>query len=232
MKLSFPFLRGPWYSFTEFTAFEDQLLVARREDKDLDLALGVGRERWMKLRNNELYPLFYFARHLGIEADASFKICADGAEADVELMHGTCIRQLQVTTAGPLWPAEENWGRDYVLHMEKLKVEGEVTGTGPFRREADGSISNRTEAISTAERNPPYLAGLVEALRGKQRHRLPDCELLVYAGTYCQMMSRESFLDLARAALATVPIEGFAKIHIFDSDEGFIITTEGVVRPT
>ena len=232
MTLPFPFLRGPWYSFAEFVAFEDQLLAARRENKDLDLALGVGRVRWMKLRNNELYPLFHFAKHLGIEGDALFKICDDGAEADVELRHRQSVRGLQVTTAGPLWPAEKNWGRDHVLHMEKLKVEGSVTGTGPFRRETDGSISNRMEAISTAERDPPYQAGLVEALRGKQHHRILGCELLVYASGYCQIMSPDNFCDLARAALAAVPIEGFDKVHVFDGGEGFIVTQDARGRGT
>src|SRR5215831_21361154 len=126
MALSFPFRRGVWHTFAAFSSFEDTLIIERRRDAALDLALGVGREPWMRLRNNELYPVFYFARHLGIEQDASFKLSAEGADIDVKLGHRGEVRHLQVTTAGPLWPSEKNWGRDYVLHMEKLKTEGSV----------------------------------------------------------------------------------------------------------
>jgi hypothetical protein len=109
--------------------------------------------------------------------------------------------------------------------MAKLNAQGSVSGTGPFRREKDGSISNREDAISTEERNPAYLAGLMQSLRGKEQHRLPNCELLVYASTYCQIMSREDFLNLGREALTAVALAGFDKVHIFDSSDGFIIGT-------
>jgi hypothetical protein len=221
----FPFKRDTWYPLAEFARFEDDLLSARRQDDELDHALRLGKEPWMKLRNEELYPVLYFARHLSATADASFKIGVEGADADVELRTGQQQpRRLQITTAGPLWTGENNWGRDHKLHMAKLNAEGSVSGTGPFRREKDGSISNREEAISTEERNPPYLAGLVQALRGKEQHRVPNCELLVHANTYCQLMSREDFLGLAREALAAVPLAGFDTVHIFDSPDGYIVS--------
>jgi hypothetical protein len=227
MTATFPFERDRWHPLAAFSSFEDSLLAARRQDVELDHALRLGKEPWMKLRNEELYPVLYFARHLGAVAGASFKIGVEGTEIDVELRIGQqqSIRRLQVTTAGPLWAAgDNNWGRDHKLHMAKLNAHGSVHGTGPFRREKDGSISNREEAISTEERNPPYLAGLVQALPGKEQHRVPKCELLVYANTYCQIMSREDFLCLAHEALATVPLAGFDKVHIFDGPDGYIVS--------
>lgn len=227
MALRFPFVRGTWYSFQEFEVFEKLVLEERRRDQQFDVALGVFRERWMKVRSNELYPVLRFARHRGIEGISKFRLCDEGADADVDLMHGEKLLRLQVTTAGPASFQDENWGLDHVLFMEKLKVEGEVTGTGPFRREKDGSISNCEDGFSTSERDARFLSGLIRALRGKEHHRVPNCELLVNAQTYCDHMDCEDFLRLAGDALASVPVLGFKNAHIFDNEPGYIISRKG-----
>jgi hypothetical protein len=222
--VSFPFARGTWYPLTEFLIFEDKLLGARRTDKKLDRALALLGRGWIKVRNDELYPLLFFAQHMEIVEKAQFKICDENEDVDVELKSEDMVRRLQVTTAGPIWgPEDSNWGRGYRLLLEKLKTVGHVSGWGPFRRESDGSISNREEAISSEARNPAYLAGLVRALEGKAHYRIPDCDLIVNAVGYGMAMNETTFLELSHRALGTVPISGFRNVYILDKGEGFFV---------
>ena len=59
--IKLPFERQTWYPLKEIEIFEDALLLARRQDKQLDADLRLAQQPWMKLRNSELYPLHYFA---------------------------------------------------------------------------------------------------------------------------------------------------------------------------
>ena len=106
--IKFPFERQTWYSLKELTAFENALVLARRQDNQLDADLRLARQPWMKLRNDELYPLLYFAKQTHLAEDTQFKICAKGAAADFELKAGETTRRLQVTCAGPIWPPDIN----------------------------------------------------------------------------------------------------------------------------
>jgi len=226
----FPFIRQSWYSLKELADFEDALLVARQQDKQLDADLRLARLPWMKLRNDELYPLRYFAEQTHLAEDTQFKICDEGADADFELkVAGEATRRLQVTRAGPDWtPDNPNWGSDHKLYMEKLNREGRSSGWGPYHRESDGSIFNREEVISTDERNQPYLVGLVKALKGKQDHRIPDCDLIVHAVTYHEAMNPQTFVCIANAALSNVALNNFRSVYILDSGEGYFVESSPV----
>jgi hypothetical protein len=175
----------------------------------------------MKQRNDELYPLLHFAKQTQLAEDTQFKIGAEGADADFELK---TIRRLQVTRAGPIWtPDNPNWGSDHKLHMEKLNREGQSSGWGPYRKEPDGSISNPEEMLSTEERNRIYLASLVEALKRKQHHRVPDCDLIVHAVGYHEAMDPQTFASIANKALSTDPLKNFRSVYILDYGEGYIV---------
>ena len=219
----FPFIRRLWYSLRELADFEDALLVARRQDKQREADLRL--VPWMKLRDDELCPLRYFAEQTHLAEDTQFKICDEGADADFELkLVGEATRRLQVTRAGPIWtPDSLNWGSDHKLHMEKLNREGRSSGWGPYRRESDGSIFNREEVVSTDERNRAYLAGLVKALKAKQDHRIPDCDLIVHAVTYHEAMNPQTFVCIANAALRNVALNNFRSVYILDSGEGYFV---------
>lgn len=224
IAIKFPFIRQTWYSLKELADFEGALLVARRQDKQLDADLRLERLSWMKLRSNELYPLRYFAEQTHLAEETQFKMSDEGADADFELkVDGETTRRLQVTRAGPIWPDNLNWGLDHKLHMEKLNREEKSSGWGPYRKEFDGSISNREEPISTEERDRPYLDGLVKALKRKQYHRIPDCDLIVHANTYHEAMNPLTFVCIANAALSDVLLNNFSRAYILDYGEGYFV---------
>ena len=175
----------------------------------------------MKLLNAELYPLYYFAKQIHLSKETPFRICAEGADADLELKEGNDLRRLQVTQAGQIWtPANQNWGYEYKLSMKKLNSEGESSGFGPFTQNPDGSISDR-DALTTEERNQVYLDSLVKVLEGKKDYRIPDCELIVHALAYREAMDRKTFIDLAGEALRKIPLSNFRIIYILDGDDGY-----------
>jgi hypothetical protein len=181
MTVDFPFARGVWSRFQDFSEFEESLLAARRDDPNLDHDLRNNGRPWIKIRNEELYPAWYFIRNLGLSPSTEFRIGQPGAAADIEIRAADQpTRRLQITTAGPLWRAETgDWGADHVLHMQQLNQLGQSSGWGPYQKEPDGSITNRNEAISSDERDPPYAASLRQALEKKQLNQHGDCELIV-----------------------------------------------------
>jgi len=135
------------------------------------------------IHKEEARPILYLAQHTG-EETADFRICEANADADIELRREGTVRRFQVTTAGPVWGRERNYGKDNLLIEEKLEADGYLSGWGPYRRESDGSISTRNEAISREVKEAAHLTGLQQALRAKAKHKIPDCELIVYAAGF------------------------------------------------
>jgi hypothetical protein len=223
--ITWPFARGTWHAFAEFETFEQELLAARRADSKLDADLRLNRESWIKVWNEELYPVQYFCRHIGVAIATEFSIGLEGADADIEIRNANMLRRLQITTAGPLWTdGLRQWGRDHMLHMEQLNQTGQSAGWGPYRREPDGSITNRDAAISTDERDPAHLAGIRQALLGKRFNQHANCELIVYAAAYNEVMTVETFGALAAKALHEVPLADFLAVHVLAAGEGYIVS--------
>lgn len=79
------------------------------------------------------------------------------------------------------------------------------------------------ELLSAKERNRVYLAGLVEALKRKQHHRIPDCDLIVHAVAYNEAMDSQTFACIANKALSTVPLGNFRRVYILDDGEGYFV---------
>ena len=220
----FPFVRESWYSLKELSDFEHELSLARDQDIQLNVDLRLAQKPWMKLRNEELCPLRHFARHIHLTDKTQFKICPEGAEVDLELKDEKSTRKLQVTLAGPIWtPENPNWGYSNKRSMEKLNREGATSGWWPFRKERDGSISNREEVISTEERDKPYFDGLVKTLQNKQNFRIPDCDLIINAVAYCEAMNQNTFVSLANKALSTIHLKNFRTVYILDYDDGYFV---------
>lgn len=216
------FSRCLWIAFRAFRRYEDELRLQRATDRDLSAALGQKAERWMKVRSEEVYPVWYLTRHLKLSSDAEYRLTEPGAAADIELKADGVIRKLQITTAGPLWPAgAAHWGADHKLHMEQLSSVDESGGWGPYRRVADSQIVNRDEAICSDERDFAYLTGLVQTLQIKQKHQQSDCELIVYADAYDEAMSEEDFYRIALEAIRSVPIGGFSEVCILSATNGY-----------
>lgn len=219
-----PFARGHWYTLKELTDFEHKLSLARDQDIQLNDDLRLAQKPWMKLRNEELCPLRHFARHIHLTDNTQFKICPEGAEADFELKDEKSTCKLQVTLAGPIWtPENRDWGYSHKLNMEKLNREGATSGWGPFRKEPDGSISNRNVMISTEGRDKAYFDGLVRALQNKQKFCIPDCDLIIHAVAYCEAMNQNVFISLANKALSTIHLKNFRTVYILDYDDGYFV---------
>ena len=79
------------------------------------------------------------------------------------------------------------------------------------------------EMLSTEERNRVYLARLVEALQGKQHHRIPDCDLIVHAVSYNEAMGSQTFACIANKVLSTDPLRNFRRVYILDDGEGYFV---------
>jgi len=187
--------------------------------------LRVNRQPWIKLRNEELYPAWYFCRHAGLPPSTEFRISLEGADADIDIRTAEHSRRLQITTAGPLWlDGATRWGEDHMLHMQQLNQTGQSSGWGPYLRQSDGSITNRDEAISSDKRDPAYLAGIRQALLGKRFNQQSDSELIVYASKYDQSMSVETFTEIANTALRDVPLHDFVEVHLLAATEGYLVS--------
>jgi hypothetical protein len=129
--VTFPFTRGVWYTFDDFAVFEQALLAARRLDPSLDADLRLNRQPWIKVRNEELYPAWYFCKHLDLSPSTEFQIGLDGADADIEIRTAGRKRRLQITTAGPVWSdGMTHWGVNHMLHMQQLNQRGQSSGWG------------------------------------------------------------------------------------------------------
>jgi len=81
------------------------------------------------------------------------------------------------------------------------------------------------EMLSTEERNRVYLASLVEALKGKQHHRIPDCDLIVHAVAYNEAMDSQTFACIANKALSTDPLRKFRRVYILDDCAGYVVAS-------
>ncbi len=179
----------------------------------------------MKLRNEEVYPAWHFCRLKGGPSSTEFCIGKEHATADIEVRLANHLHRLQITTAGPLWTeAAKQWGKDHRLLMEKLNQTGESSGWGPHFKQADGSIANHDEAISTAERDPVYLSGIEQALGGKSGNQHSDCELIVYACGYDQAMNLDTFCEIAETALNAVPLKEFNALHVLANADGYLVS--------
>ncbi len=212
--IKFPFVRESWYILKDLEVFVGLLSVARSEDKQLDDDLRLSKGSWMKLLNEELHPLRHFAKKFHIAESAQFRICAEGAAADIELRDGSGIRRFQVTTAGPILTSKNpHWGHVHKSEMRRLNKKGQASGWGP----------DFGERIATKERNLAYLAGLVKALERKKDHRISDCDLIVHAVAYNEAMNLQTFMSLANEALNRVQIRNFRSIYILDSGEGYLV---------
>jgi hypothetical protein len=113
--------------------------------------------------------------------------------------------------------------------MEQLNQTGESSGWGPYFKQADGSITNRDEAITTAERDPAYLSGIEQALRGKSNNQYSDCELVVYACGYDQGMNLDTFREITETALSAAPLKKFKAVHVLANADGYLVSRRNCI---
>jgi hypothetical protein len=182
--ICFPFERGRQYSLRSLKEFEAMLATARNRDEVVSKALrDAATCWWVKLRNDELIPLEYFAANRRLPDDATFILMSQGSDVDIAIFDDSAVTRLQITTTGPVWSrrdgSKRDWGYDQHLMMRKLNTENSVGGFGPFEETGD-KIANEEDALETEKIVGAFAEGLTRAFEKKARLRTPDCELLVH----------------------------------------------------
>ena len=218
------FLRNEWHTFAAFEAFEAELRDWRRVDARFSLALATKKLPWMKVRSEEVYPALFLCRHMRCSESAEYKLTQVNDAIDIEIKCFDRSRRLQVTTAGPLWiEGDGNWGKDNALRLQKLHLEGENEGWGPYRRESGGAIVNRPNCISGAERDIAYRRGLMVSLANKAQHKQEGVDLLVAAVTFDEAMSVQDFIGIACGAIWQGDFSNFSEIHVCAPSVGYYV---------
>jgi hypothetical protein len=169
--ICFPFERDQQYPLRSLKDFEAMLATARKRDEVVSKALrDAATCWWVKLRNDELIPLEYFAANRRLPDDATFILMSQGSDVDIAISNDNAVTRLQITTTGPVWSrrdgSKRDWGYDQHLMMRKLNAENSVGGFGPFE-ETDDKIANGEDALETEK----IVGAFAEASRGPLRKR-------------------------------------------------------------
>jgi hypothetical protein len=221
--IRFPFERGRAYPLRSLKEFEATLATLRQRNELLSKALrDAATCWWVKLRNDELIPLEYFAANTCLPNDATFTLMPQGSDVDIVIGNEGADVRLQVTTAGPVWSRPDgstrDWGYDQHLMMRKLNAEHSVGGLGPFE-EAEKEISNVEDARETEEIVRAFAEGLRRAFTRKGRLRTSDCELLVHV-VGARKFPAHMFRDMVARARTNLSLENFKHVHVLDDKEG------------
>jgi hypothetical protein len=220
-NISFPFRRGSIYSIGALRDFERELLHARQNDPSLSAEWRVPKgeiRSWAKIRE-ETYPLKLLADHQGLADDWRFRLMPEGyaSPIDIELWRGEITRNLQITTADPIWQEGSNGGYDQRLVMEALNSGDAVHGIGAFMR-TDGKIVAQVQCASIKDDWNACVAGLVAAFERKRGHAGNRCELVIFARSYHRNTIDIGFRNVVDAVIARIGRLHFEHIYIFDED--------------
>jgi len=103
----FPFELGETYAIGELRAFEQQLSLARQNDRNLSRAWRVPKteqmKKWCKIRE-ETYPIKLLAEHRPYSDDTTFRLMPFGyPNIDAEITSKDDNFDLQITIADPSW---------------------------------------------------------------------------------------------------------------------------------
>jgi hypothetical protein len=249
--INFPFERGKEYRLAELNDFEEEVLSARRANEPLSKEqrapklLASEIKRLIKLRNDELIIVFYYARHKRMPDDTMFMLMPERCKIDVRLTNSGKIENLQITIAYPEWVFPEPdsikpSGYQQRLSMEILNRDG-CGGWGPITMNAQ-TLSQDRRAVSTPELLDSHRAGLVDALRSKFLKDYGDNEIipLVNARAYHEGLALERFRTIAHDTLCEATLGApnekgrFQSIYIFGSGEDYFLRTEtnglGIMR--
>jgi hypothetical protein len=231
--INFPFERGKEYRLAELNDFEEEVLSARRANEPLSKELRAPEAKsWIKLRNEELIVVLYYARHKRMPNDTTFMVMPKGCNVDVRLGNSGKIENLQITIADPKWDFSEPdsikpRGHQQRLSMEILNRDG-CGGWGPITKVGQ-EPSQDPRAVLTPMLLDSHRAGLVDALRSKFLKDYGDNEitLLVYARAYHEGLALERFRTIAHDALGEATLEApnkkgrFLSICILDGGEDY-----------
>lgn len=216
---------GGWHSLSALHDHEARLSAARRIDAGFNDEVRKDPLRAENLRQGELIPFLYFAKHLHLPGDTQFRMPRPDPGWDIEYASNVASSEkLQITRAFVTWPGLPQKpgaaGRDHKLGLEKLTKKGHLSGYGPFER-VNGQIAHDENVRAWDEISEALLKGLKQALLGKSNHRLPDTTLLVHATGYCEKMSIHRFQSMAQDAIRSVGSLEFRSVVVLDYLSGY-----------
>ncbi|MHB1104689.1 MAG: hypothetical protein ACYC0C_18340 [Devosia sp.] len=215
---------GGWHGLSALLEYEARLSAARRIDSGFSDEVCTDPSRDENLRQGELIPFLYFAKHLHLPGDTQFRMLRPDPGWDIEYGDVASSEKLQITRAFVTWAGLSKRpgaaGQDHRVGMEKLTKDGQLSGYGPFKR-VDGRIVHDEGARGWDEISEALLTGLKQALLGKAHHRLGDVTLLVHATGYCEKMSIDRFLSMAQDAIRSVGSLEFRSVVVLDYLPGY-----------
>lgn len=218
-----------WHRLDELREFEDRLSLARQRDAEFSNAVRIDGSLEEKIRRDELLPFLHFARHESLPGSTLFRKPKPDVGVDIEYKAGGSVVQLQITTAYPVWRDQagnpQNGGHQHRLLLEKLGSQNTVIGFGPFERCGD-RILNNEQGLTQHGVEEAYQLGLENAFRAKSSHRAENISLLIRAVGYSEVMDAECFHALVASAAQHESLQGFARVIVVDTGDGFMCSLE------
>jgi hypothetical protein len=222
--IHFPFERDKDHPMEQLLEFEAELSRVRQSDQILSNRLREPTDRewsWIKLRHEELLPLFYCVRHEKFGHSATFRIMPPGDPVDLQIRDGGQETKLQITVADPKWGSSKKGSQNHLL-VEALNTGKVVSGFGPYKR-VNGKMSGRDSALPDELLDRAYGDGLKEALERKSTKEGRGQTLIVYCRAYGEVMDAMRFRRLVDKARAFCQPSNFARTWFVDGTEDFFV---------
>lgn len=217
---------GDWHRLDELMEFERQLLEARQRNKSFSDAVRVDGSRDESLRHKELIPFLDLAQHEALPPETRFRKPTVDRGIDIEVELGTGIQSLQITTAYPALFDKTgqllNGGYQRRLHMEKLTLDGMLSGSGPFERRGN-HIWHHGGCTTWDQIDASSRIGLIVAFKSKSSHGCDGVTLLVKATDYFKnVLDATRFYTIVDEAAAEALPMRFSRVVVVDYGPGFI----------
>lgn len=177
---------------------------------------------WASTWTKELHPLERFAFHQRLADDAQFRLRAEGAPIDADILLDGAWQPLQITLAFPQFdgPAEQDAaGYQRRLHTEVLLGEGKATWGHRYRRyKGRTTRTGRRGSFWKSDIEAICKEGIESALKRKSDKVGPGCHLLIYCMDFPTL---GTFKSIASEAAAKYSAK-LGNVAIFgDAEESF-----------
>jgi hypothetical protein len=211
----YPLIEGRTYTVGQLRETEAVLLKERQQNQEFSAKLRTQKGRdisWAKSRAEEAYAILLFAKHFGIEDNATFTF-DPAAAADFEVQSNGETFKLQCTMAFEKRPGPDTGGKRHFRKMDeynKLVLKGERS-----------SIIEVEDVSTQIDRWRAGIAEAVAAKSSKDRYVGQGLSLLVYARQCGWENIDTPFMEIAGPAMAAVGNWqcAFKSVYIVDQNE-------------
>jgi hypothetical protein len=216
-----------FWSFDHLIKFEEYLSDIRKEYPAVGNELrkiSRGGPRWVKLRNEEILPIYYYFKHIGAPKNAQFRLLSENNRVDAEIEINGSLKTIQITLAIPDWPRAglsyrgDNAGAYYSRRIRLLNQTGQA-GIGPIS-ENDELLSQDATAVNDDQVKTAYIPAITDAINIKnQKNFLVKADnLIIYVIDFekwlgCHVF--EQIISEIKAFYAHLEPKNFKEIHLF-----------------